>query len=61
MASEPERIVLTYQDLEDLPEDRNRYETLQRHFDRAEYPSPRVGDSSGIGHWCFSRPYLISS
>jgi len=41
MASEPERIVLTYQDLQDLPEDRNRYEIYEGELAVTAAPTPR--------------------
>ena len=41
MASQPERIVLTYQDLQDLPEDRNRYEIYEGELEISGPPTPR--------------------
>ena len=41
MASQPERIVLTYQDLQDLPEDRNRYEIFEGELEVTAAPTPR--------------------
>src|SRR5690242_18154348 len=41
MASQPEEIVLTYQDLQDLPEDRNRYEIYEGELEVTAAPTPR--------------------
>lgn len=41
MATQPEQIVLTYDDLLDLPEDRNRYEMYEGELEVTAAPTPR--------------------
>lgn len=57
MASQPERVILTYDDLRDLPEDRNRYELYEGELEVTA--APNLGHQDIVGNlYGIIRPYV---
>lgn len=57
MASRPERVVLTYEDLLGLPEDRNRYELYEGELEVTAAPNLRHQDTVG-NLYAILRPHV---
>lgn len=59
MASQPERVILTYDDLRELPEDRNRYELFEGELEVTAAPNLGHQDIVGNLH-AIIRPHVRS-